>query len=124
MRACDVCGTEYQPKRPTSKYCGPTCRTRACRAGGVVRLPDPAGGGGSTVVQVRAALRAAGREDSYLGASALVLAEQIDSARSPMGLAPLVKQLQVTMGAALEGALVKRDELDELRERRDRKLSG
>jgi len=41
-----------------------------------------------------------------------------------MGLTSLVKQLQATMDAALEGALVKRDELDEVRARRDRKRSG
>ena len=126
MRACDVCGAAYQPKRPTSKYCGTRCRTRASRAGGMVGLPGPAEaeGGGATTGRVRAALQSAGRDETWLGTAALALAEQIDGARSPMGLTSLVKQLQATMDAALEGALVKRDELDEVRARRDRKRSG
>jgi hypothetical protein len=32
---CDVCGRRYAYVRPTSRYCGSTCRAKASRQGGV-----------------------------------------------------------------------------------------
>lgn len=29
MKTCDHCGAPFQPYRPNSRYCGPTCRSRA-----------------------------------------------------------------------------------------------
>lgn len=34
LRACEVCGTLFQPKRSTAKYCSARCRTAAYRVGG------------------------------------------------------------------------------------------
>lgn len=39
---CTVCGTRYQARRVTSKYCGSTCRTRASRAGTARPRSEPA----------------------------------------------------------------------------------
>ena len=33
MRACVMCGTSIEGKRPQAVYCGPTCSKRAQRAG-------------------------------------------------------------------------------------------
>jgi hypothetical protein len=29
MKSCDHCGAPFKPYRPTTRYCGPTCRSRA-----------------------------------------------------------------------------------------------
>jgi hypothetical protein len=78
----------------------------------------------STVSAVRAALEAGGRLDTYLGAAALALAERVDSSTAVMGFAALVKELRVTMDAAMAGVTTAVDPVDELRAWRDRKYAG
>ena len=78
----------------------------------------------SAVAAVTSELEAAGRLETYLGASALALAERIDSSTAVMGFAALVKELRSTMEAALAGVVVAADPVDELRSRRDRKYAG
>jgi hypothetical protein len=78
----------------------------------------------STVGAVQAQLEAAARAETYLGASALRLAERIDQSTAVMGFAALVKELRSTMDAALAGVKVANDPVDEIRLRRERKHAG
>ena len=125
IRVCDVCGIEYVAKRPSSRYCGATCRQRAKRAGmagtlGAAKLPPPA----DTPLfrAVTAELEAAGKADSWLGRAALMLALRLgDPACPSASVASLSKALRMTMAIAMEDVLVGADPLDELRTRRDRK---
>ncbi len=131
QRACNLCGTTYEAKRSTSKFCGSGCRARSSQGAGKsppVTLPTPqsAATQGGVVESTRAVLSEAGRLDSPLGAAALVLAGRLDSNRheTGAGLASLAKQLQATLAAAT--ADVKQDQSaldaqrDELAARRRR----
>ena len=125
-RSCEVCGTAYESSRPSARFCGTNCRTRAHRDPGAVRRPSalavPSEGGpvGLMVVAVRAELAAAGRDGSYLGAVALTLADRMDGSKSIMGYAAMARELRATMDQALAGVKVAADPVDELRLRRDR----
>jgi hypothetical protein len=54
----------------------------------------------------------------------LALAERVDSSTAVMGFAALVKELRVTMDAAMAGVTTAVDPVDELRAWRDRKYAG
>lgn len=117
-KTCVVCGKTFEAKRAVAKYCpGGVCGKRAQRGhvqtvASVSTLP-PADG--STVAQVRAELATADRVDTYLGAAALALAGRIDNATAVMGFAALVRELRVTMTAAMEGAQHDTDALTDIR---------
>ena len=123
-RSCESCGVAYEAARSDSKFCGERCRKRAQR-GHVAPVVAVAGGtANGTTEAVRRELEAAGRLETSLGAAALALAERIDGSTAVMGFAALVKELRVTMEAAVAGAHVAADPVDELRSRRDRKYAG
>lgn len=135
LRACDFCGAEYSAVRPGSRFCGATCRKRSSRAGGsrpppaaAVVLPVATGGGAvlSLYDATLAELTAAGRAESALGRSALLLARRLDGAvREPgMGMAALAKQHEQTLAGAVRGAARAADPVDELKAARDRKRAG
>jgi hypothetical protein len=127
-RRCDHCGETYSAARPSSKFCGPTCRQRHRRnpelasqpSDDVATLvPTPAAG---VYGATRAELDAADRAGTSLGAKALALAARIDSGMDTgSALAALVKQHDATMAEAVKGAQVSASPLDELRRRRDAK---
>jgi len=129
-RQCDHCGTTYEAARPSSKFCGPTCRQRhrrnpelasAAPVAAVASIPAPAG----VLVATRAELDAAGRSTTSLGAAALALAARIDSnLDTGSALAALVKQHSATVAEAVKGAQVSASPLDELRRRRDLKRAS
>ena len=138
-RSCDLCGTAYTPQRATSKYCGTTCRTRATRARQSGRpiltkfpspaaprsLPDPDEDG--LVASTRRQLEQAGRLDTIAGQTALLLAQRLAEARSMdtgSSLAAVSKELRSVVAEALAGVAVEDDPVDELRRRRELKLSG
>ena len=75
---------------------------------------------GLMVAAVRSELAAAGRDETYLGAVALTLADRMDGSKSIMGYAAMAKELRATMDQALAGVKVAADPVDELRARRDR----
>lgn len=124
-RTCEFCGVGFEAQRSDAKTCSPTCRSRKSLNGGQVRAlpakaPEPAPVGG-LVKSVRSELAAAGRMDSALGQSALVLAGRIASGNDPASaVASLNRELRATLAEALRttagsvvGAL--RDELAERR---------
>jgi hypothetical protein len=134
-RRCDACGAPYEAQRATSKYCHQRCRVRASnvRKSGrqarpreaVVSTLPPADqpGDGPAAAAVRRKLTEVGRLETYLGATALALAGQIDAGAS-VGLTGLARQLQATMGAVLEGAQSTTDLVDDLKARRARRHAG
>lgn len=70
-------------------------------------------------------LGAVGRESTALGATALALAERIDSrVDTGAALASLAKQLQATLEAATAGTAKAVSPLDELRLHREKRLSA
>ena len=116
-KTCLVDGVPFEAKRAAAKYCSERCRKRAQRGHllPVSTLPKPDVPDGATVERVRAELAAVDRVDTYLGAAALALAERIDNATAVMGFAALVRELRVTMGAAMEGAGHDTDALVDIR---------
>ena len=124
-RSCEVCSASFESSRPSARFCGTTCRTRAHRDPGVVRKPSAlpvavVGPDGLMVAAVRAELEASGRDGTYMGALALTLADRMDGSKSIMGYAAMAKELRSTMDAALVGVKSIADPVDELRLRRDR----
>lgn len=102
-RRCDVCGTQYDAKRPTSRYCGTACRTRATRMGGVTALAVPVAvdSTAGTVTAVRTELEAVEQAGSSLGAVALALAARMDSGRETgSAMATIARELRATMDEA------------------------
>lgn len=119
---CEVCAVTFEAKRSDAKTCSDTCRARKHALGGNVRaLPGTPPAPSGLVESVRTELADAGREDSALGQSALVLAGRIASGNEPASaVASLNRELRATLAEALRtasrsavGAL--RDELAERR---------
>ena len=114
-RPCDLCGTVYEAKRATSKFCSSNCRTRKAR-GVVVDLPagrlsgvvDESDVPMATPVETATlkALVEAGRLDSPLGAAAMMLARRMDSPGLDTGsaVAAVARQLEATLASATRGA--------------------
>lgn len=126
QRSCDFCGTAYEAKRSSSRFCGSTCRARKSTGAVVPMRPPPevpAPDRPSLAESVRAELRAADAESSGLGVSALLLAERIDSGQDPgSSLAALNRELRATLAEATRGQVrsglaTLRDELAERRAR-------
>lgn len=150
-RACDECGTAYEAKRRTSKYCSTKCRTRVSRrtskspaakpkaaAGTVTQLPT-AGGPldetspanpntedvcGSLAEQVRKSLTDYQALDTISGAQAIRVARQIDrGGDSGSAVATLSKELSRLVGEAkVEAAPRIKDAADDVMARVDEKL--
>ena len=73
----------------------------------------------------RKALTDAGVVDSPLGQSALALAEMLDdSDTASTARVAAAKELRATLGEATAGRSAVKDPVDELRERRERRLAG
>ncbi|WP_343317764.1 hypothetical protein AAFM46_10950 [Arthrobacter sp. TMP15] len=139
---CATCEQPFAAKRRTATYCSTQCRVRAHRTkpaalpsivqaaaakktahGKSPPAPD-ADEPGSVADAVRVELEKAERVGTVMGQAALVLARRIDHSAMDTGSAvsSLVKQLSASLDAALAGAVVEEDTVDELRRRRDIKL--
>jgi len=105
-RRCDACGTPYEAKRPSSRFCGDVCRKRATRGAPLAVLEvdaDPAAEvTAGTVAAVRVELEAVEQSASALGAMALALADRIDRSVRETGpaLAALTRELRLTLDEA------------------------
>lgn len=133
QRPCDVCGNAYEAKRATSKYCSSGCRIRACRAAEKPAEPPvqigvaaQAAFRGGLYESTLARLEEVGRLETVLGQQALFLAQRLESSLLDSGssLASLSKELRAVMDAALDGVAKAADPVDELRRRREAKLTG
>lgn len=138
-RACVVCSTSYQPKRPTAKYCSDRCKKRASdqraadrRAAERAATAPPAETTRSTelVDQVRAELEAAGRLDTVIGRQAMLLASRLETNTNDTGgsAAAVSKELRAVMAEAMSGVHQAEDPVqqsqDELRKRREKRKHG
>lgn len=111
-RPCDVCGTAYEAKRKTSRYCSTRCRTRASRAGGVKVVdlptvpPESPPGLGSVAAATLAALEMAERANTPMGQASLALARRLDEPGADTGsaMAAVAKQLEAMLASATKGA--------------------
>jgi hypothetical protein len=135
QRTCDACGAPYEARSPRSKFCtSADCkrqreRARNARRAGkapaeVVPLPVSLSEGGPNERVTAEELERAGRLDTVAGQNALTLARRLDAAAGDTGssFAALSKQHLAAVDRALEGAEAAGDELDELKERRLRRL--
>lgn len=121
-RRCDSCDQPYQPKNAKSRFCSDTCRQRSHRAGEVVPLRDVEP---PVTAATRATLEAAGRLATPAGAVALALAQKLDLGRDTgSAMASLAKQHLASLAEAVKGAPPELDLVDDLRARRERKISG
>ncbi len=137
-RACDACGSLYQPLRVSSRYCGGTCRKRAQRSGVAAskdparapapraRAPRSSGEVSSVRAAVLAELKAAGKETSALGQQALTVASRLDASHAETGssLAAVSKELRSLLAEAVGVAKPAGDSLDMLAEQRRKRLAG
>ena len=132
-RLCDVCGTAYQAKRSTSRYCSTRCRTTATRKGTsrtrvaatVVPLRPSADEVGPIESATRAELDLVDRAGTAAGQRALMLARLLDSppALSLSSVAGWSREHGVALAAATADVDKPRPKtaLDLARERRDAK---
>lgn len=123
---CD-CGVTFQAKSARAKFCSDRCRKRRQRGGTVVPIaPDVTGPNDSAGPVERAtakSLEIAGRLDTPLGQTCLVLARRLDVPGVDTGsaLAAVAGKLESMIGAATRGAAKQtapQQLADELAERR------
>lgn len=141
LKRCEQCGTQFEARKSTAKYCGGNCRTRASRnrtaaainSGGQTASPaapkQPVGGvvlvaGEGLVAQVQRELEEAGRLDTVLGQQALVLAQRMRVVSPDTGssLSAISKELRTVMAQALDGVAIEGDPIDEVTRRREAKM--
>ena len=129
VRACDSCGTTYEAKRSSSKYCSDRCRRRAHEGSlpaVVVPFVPPALVVGGIASATQRELEGAEMLDTSLGQKAMFLAMHLDNMSNDTGssVAAVVREHSAVMVRALELGKVEADPLDELairrRERRAR----
>lgn len=79
-----------------------------------------------TIVEAtRRELEAVGKVDTPLGATALALAGRLDANDDPgSAMAAMAKELRTTMAELTRTAPAVADPIDELKKRRERRLSG
>lgn len=131
-RQCDICGTRYEAKRSTSRYCSSRCRTTATRKGQsrpkgatVSPIRAPQAEQGPIEAATLAELEAVGRSTTSAGRRALMLARLLDDP-PPIALSSVASWSR-EHGLALAAATVGVDQprpktaLDLARERRDAK---
>lgn len=136
QHSCIVCGGSFEAKRASAKFCSPRCNKRhqrgarkksAKKTAPVTELPkprEPRAGGVEDAT--RRQLDDADRLDTPLGQAALRLAARLDHGHMDTGsaLASVAKQLTATLEAAVAGANVEADPIDELRAVRERKRNA
>lgn len=127
--ASGTCGKPYIAERARSKYCSVKCRTAATRArqrGEVESAPDaPATSNAGLVSVVERVLVEADRLDTVAGQMAVQLAKSASTpGATPSAVAAATRELRAVMDEALRGVAVASDPLDEVKARRDAKLTA
>lgn len=127
---CRDCGAQI-PKavgrgrqRTYCEICSPPRRKKPPAPRQAADKTDPPTACGSIHAATLATLEQAGRTDTPLGATALLLAQRLDADQdSGSAMAAMAKQLGATLEDATRGAQIAMSPLDELRARRDAKLA-
>lgn len=134
-RLCATCAVPLpvQEKGRPRKFC-PACslerdRARRRKPAGVapvVSLPDPGDQpDGSVTVATRERLEAACRVDTWEGAAALAIARELDGHQlTGSQRAALTREFRATMTEALRGVKGEPDAVDDLRDRREKRIRG
>lgn len=127
QRPCDACGSPYEAKRRTSRFCSTACRVRNGGKPSLSAAAPPKGSSAAAaelVAVTERELQAAGVLGTVLGAMALALARRLTSAaETGSAAAALSKELRAVM-AQVRHAHKQADLVDELRARRNRKRIG
>lgn len=129
-RACDSCGSLYEPLRRTSRYCSGKCRKRAQRSGlakpQTADRPSAPAASGSLHAAVLAELKDASKDTAALGQACLALARRIDGGASESGsaIAALTRELRASLESALKVPTGSGDLLDELARKRQERLAA
>lgn len=122
LRSCEACGRAFAPNNGKQRFCSTTCRSRGHRRATVVPIRDEPE---TLVSATRVALAAGGREASPAGVSALLMAAKLDlGGDTGSAMAALAKQHLAALEEALKNVPQVGDRVDELRERRAKRLSG
>jgi hypothetical protein len=122
IRNCDSCGNPYAAKSVRSRFCSDTCRVRHSR--GAVSAPSAESSESPLVKATREELEAAGKVDTVLGQTALILAAAMTTAQTTAGVTALSKELSRVAAAAIGSAPTPGgagDYIDEIKKRRDAK---
>ena len=127
QRACDSCGTDYEAKRPSSRYCSTKCRNRAARAGTskprVATDAKPASTSTTVADQVRRELGT--QLDSAAGQMALSLAHRLDGAvDTGSAMAAVARELRSILAELLGSTIQVADPIDELKAARERRRTS
>lgn len=137
QKSCEDCGAPFEAKRAAARFCSERCKKRAQRKArsrppspspGMVTA-RPAAAVSGLLASAEARLAAAGRLDGPEGQAAMILAARIEmsalGAETGSGVASLVRQFHASMAEALKDAdRGAADPVDELRTRRELKLSA
>lgn len=130
-RACDSCGSLYQPLRKTSRYCSGRCRKRAQRSGvarpaATAEPRTPRADPGNLHAAVLAELKEAQKDTTALGQACLALASRIDSggAESGSAIAALTREFRASLDAALKVSAPAEDVFDEIARKRQERLAA
>ena len=127
---CHQCGEPFEAKRSHAKWCSARCRKQDQRAGGAsvteLRAEPAEGELTPTVAATWAKLEEAERLHTPEGMAALALAHRLDNGGRDTGsaLAAVARELRASLEAAMAGAKVAADPLDELRARREAKRAS
>jgi hypothetical protein len=113
------CGETFKARSSRAKWCSPKCRKRRQRAGDVIELPTAAAEAevvederpaftGGVYQATKKALEDAGRLDTPLGQTCLVLARRLDFPAMDTGsaISALAGRLEATLAAATRGVAV------------------
>lgn len=137
---CAQCGTEFEAKRRSRRYCSPTCQKRARRgteepgkveteAEKVDDEPKPALAvsvllGEDVVAATKRDLEAVGKLDSVAGRQAMVVAARMTLPKATGSeIAALSRELSRLMILAVGKAGQEADPVDEVKRKRDEKLA-
>lgn len=127
---CHQCGEPFEAERSHAKWCSARCRKQDQRAGGAsvteLRAETAEGELTPTVAATWAKLEEAERLRTPEGMAALALAHRLDNGGRDTGsaLAAVARELRASLEAAMAGAKVAPDPLDELRARREAKRAS
>lgn len=108
MKVTCSCGTVFEARSAKARYCSDRCRKRKGKADVLslpTQVPDESTSGGVELATVRS-LEDAGRLDTPLGQTCLVLARRLDAPGLDTGsaMAAVAARLEDMLGKATRGA--------------------
>lgn len=135
-KECVICHGRFAAKRHTAKYCSERCRKRSQRqlenplppvavtSMGVVKLAPETEGGGIYAI-TRRVLEDAERLYTPMGQASMLIAEILSSGVQDTGssIAALIRQYDLSLTKALDGATTVKSPLEQGRAARERRIA-